>query len=1167
VVLSTLSRFVSVQYERIVVMRTLRKTLFWLVGIVVVAAVGVGFLGHHYWSNADRILHENVTDQLKKWYPELRSQIGRCRLDWSGQIHVEQFTLTLPESDHSLIDLPDTIVHLDREALINRQELIVLNLRLLQPQIEATRYPDGTWDFQKLPPLPKSDQRQSLPTCELEDAQLVLHIMREGGVPPATIVVENADLKLTPNGKRSLLIEGNARVERVGNLTIDGRINVDTKTGSLNGQLAGVKLGNELLEYAANFEPSVTEKVAAVKQRLLDEMSKAPDPMSRLPFSIAGIANAPATDPAEFRRAILSNTNVDILQASTDRMQPARGHAIPTQMLGTSNSILGLLADLDVAFNVSIPAAGTPPNVRLLVDITGGAITNTALPFPLDNLTGQVEYADQLLTIRKLTAINGPTEVDISGTLLDSDAGPSGQLNLKVKGLVCDERLRSRLSVGFRRTYDLHHPSGLLDMEVSVVSTPGGKWKSQGLLVRANRASVMHDIFPYPVHDAVGTIVQDGQDLRIDLAGRVGDRPITLRGFVRNPGPEAWVVFEVDVEDLPLDDNFYNACNPKMRSVLDSMTLRGFVDAHVRLERKPGLGQKITPSLVGYLKAGRVAFRSFPYQIENLTGKLEFDGRDWDFKDLRGTHGDALLTAAGTYKTSSGVGDLDLKVTTQEGQIDESLRLALPSHLQKLWAEFSPTGTIRRMVTDVRMIKGQPVRIALPELFINDGTANMLMFPYKLTGIEAQYAYTDGLLTIHSFDGRHAGTSVALEGTVRTEPNGDWRTTLSKLTAKNLRTDQSFQRALSPGLRSVFSAFGQDQSLNLTGFLELRGTPDPQYPITAAWEIATYLDKGQISAGLDFTDVSGRIISTGTWDGYEADVDGVLDISRLKVFETYSVFDVRGPFALKKGIFSAGSREALIPNRTDRPLDSSEQIQAKFVGGVLSINAQATTAEPTDYLARINLSHGQLKRFAQLYMESRDRLEGVMNGWMTVRGKGADPKNLTGRGQLQISPAALYEMPVVFQVLNTLTVAPQDNSFFEYGRLDFQIANEQFNFSSIDLVGSPMQLHGTGRAGFDDSIDLKFVSVLPNSRVRKRQIWIPIVSEVAGLVGGVTNLVGVVVEVSGTTSNPKTKVIPAKNLDDAFKQFVKSLKPLPLTPPKPPGLPPLAFPVQPRRGQ
>jgi len=110
-----------------------------------------------------------------------------------------------------------------------------------------------------------------------------------------------------------------------------------------------------------------------------------------------------------------------------------------------------------------------------------------------------------------------------------------------------------------------------------------------------------------------------------------------------------------------------------------------------------------------------------------------------------------------------------------------------------------------------------------------------------------------------------------------------------------------------------------------------------------------------------------------------------------------------------------------------------------------------------------------------------------------------------------------------------------------------------------------MQLHGTGTAGFDDRLNLKFVSMLPNSRLRKPRMWIPIVSEVAGLVGGVTNLVGVVVEVSGTTTNPKTRVIPAKNLDDAFKQFMQSLKPLPLTPPSPPNLPALAFPGSKRR--
>ncbi|NQV25864.1 MAG: hypothetical protein HQ518_16010 [Rhodopirellula sp.] len=1148
-------------------MRTFRRTLMWLMAMLIVAAGLAGWAAHYYWSHADRLLHEKVTELFKEWHPDLRFQLGQCRLDWSGQIHIEQFSLTLPEADQPLIDLPDTIVDLDREALVNRQEVVVLNLRLLQPHIEATRFPDGTWDFHQLPALPTSDKRQSLPTVTLQNARLILHIMKADSVHPATITVDRADLKLTPNGKRSLLIEGDAQLAHVGHLKIDGRLNVDTKTGSLNGQLTDVALGKGLLEYAASFDSSVTEKVAAVKQRLLDEMQKPPNPESRSPFSIAGLANTPSTDFVEFRPATSRNTNVEIRQTSGSRMLPARSHAIPVQMVGDPTSILGLLANLDVAFNVSVPTPESTPDVRLLVDIKSGAITNTALPFPLDNLTGQVEYTNRLLTIRKLTAVNGPTEIDISGSLLESDAGPTGQVNLKIKGLVCDERLRSRLSVGFGKIYDVHNPSGLLDMEVSVVGTPGGKWTPQGLLVRANHASVIHEIFPYPVHEAVGTIVQDGRDLRIDMAGRVGDRPITLKGFVRNPGPEAWVVFEIDVDDLPLDDDFYNACNLKMRSVLESMNLRGFADAHVRLERKPGPDHKMTPSMVGYLKAGTMAFHSFPYQVQNLTGKLEFDGHDWDFTELRGTHDEALLSATGTYKTSTGTNDLQLSVTTLEARIDDSLRMALPQHLQNLWQEFSPGGKIRRLVTNVRMLKGQPVRITLPEIQIDEGTANLRMFPYELTGIKANYAFADGLLTIHSFNGRHGATSVALEGTVRTEPNGDWRTTLSKWSARNLITDAAFQRALSPGLRSVFSAFGPDQALNLAGFLELRGTPDPKYPVTAAWEIATYLEKGQINAGLDFTDVSGRIISTGTWDGYEADADGILDLSSLKVFDKYVLHDVRGPFALKNGIFSAGSREALIPNGTNPPIDSSEQIQARFVGGVLSINSQATTTQPTEYVARINLSHGQLKRFSQLYMQSRDRLEGVMNGWMTVSGKGAQPKNLTGRGQLQISPAALYEMPVVFQVLNTLTAAPQDNSFFEYGRVDFQIADEQFNFSSIDLVGSPMQLHGTGRAGFDDSLNLKFVSVLPNSRLRKPQVWIPVVSEVAGLVGGVTNLVGVVVEVTGTTSNPNTKVIPAKNLDDAFKQFVRSIKPLPLTPPGPPVIPPFAFPGTPRRAQ
>lgn len=1140
--------------------RTIRKTCLWLFAILTAAAIGLGIVGYRFWANADQILHKHVETAIAEWYPEANFELGRFKLDWLGRIHVEQFSLTLPESDKPLIDLPDTVVDLDRDALIHRQEAVVLNLKFLQPQIEVTRLADGTWDFQNLPPIPRSGKRSSLPTCDLNNARLVVNVVRPGQQTPATLIIDNADIKLTPNGKRSLLLDGAARLEHIGQLAINGRVNIDTKTGSLEGRLVGVELGDELLQYASSFAPSIQQKVTALEKRLLQEMRKEPDPAAKSPFSIAGIADEPMPGISNTLPASTGNSSVQILQAAGSQSSRGRGHSIPTSRLGASDSILGLLASLDISFRATVPAVGAEPDVDLAVNVTDGQLTNTALPFPFDNLRGQIEYNDQQLTIRKLTATNGPTQFGINGSIYSPSEQPAGQVNLKLKNLHCDERLRSRLSVGFGRVYDIHHPSGSIDLEVSLVSNSGGKWMPQGLLVRANHAAIAHDIFPYPVTEAVGTIAQDGSDLRIDMMGKAGDRPISLKGFVRDPGPNARIVFEIDVEDLPLDDTFLTACNPKLQNVLTSMNLTGLVDAHWRLERTPERGPKMVPSLVGFLKQGTMAFRSFPYGVTDLSGRLDFDGLDWKFTELQGRHGEAHLHAEGSYTRSAGQGDLNLTVTTEDADIDESLRSALPSHLKKLWAEFSPAGKIKRVVTKVRMQEGQPARITLPELHVVNGRSLMKMFPYELTDINATYEYADGLLKILSWQGRHNDTQLSGEGTIRTEKNGDWRTTLNRWSAKNLRTDESFQRALSPGLKEVFSAFDTQQILNMTGFLELRGTTDPKFPITAAWEIATDLQRSRVSAGMDFTDVYGRVISTGTWDGYKADVDGIMDIGRLKIFDKYVLYDVRGPFSLKDGIISIGSREALRSNQSNRAVDSSEQINARFVGGVLTVNGQATSEEPSDYEVRVNLSHGQLKRFAQLYMNSRDRLEGVMNGWVTLQGRGPDAGTLKGRGQLQISPAALYEAPVVFQVLNTLTATPQDNSFFEYARVDFQIADEKFNFSAIDLVGSPMQLHGTGTAGFDDSLDLKFVSMLPNSRLRKPQVWIPIVSEVAGLVGGVTNLVGVVVEVSGTKTNPQTKVIPAKNLDDAFKQFVRSLKPLPLTPPSPPTLPSLAFP-------
>ena len=125
------------------------------------------------------------------------------------------------------------------------------------------------------------------------------------------------------------------------------------------------------------------------------------------------------------------------------------------------------------------------------------------------------------------------TKLRIDGKLEGRDEGYPGRIELTVHNIACDERLRSRLSAGFGRIYDQHHPTGELNMHAFLLHE-GGRWRPEGLLVSAKDCSVIHDAFPYPVEHANGSITQQGRDLIIDLRGMAGGRPISLEGTVTN---------------------------------------------------------------------------------------------------------------------------------------------------------------------------------------------------------------------------------------------------------------------------------------------------------------------------------------------------------------------------------------------------------------------------------------------------------------------------------------------------------------------------------------------------------------------------------------------------------------------------------------------------------
>ena len=1134
--------------------RTVRKTgkrIFWILLILLVAVLAGGA---YLWSRCDELLHTAIVDSVKKWAPEVKVEFGRCRLDWLGSVHVERFNLTLPDETAPFIDLPDTILDIDREALIQRQEVVIESLRLVRPRLEVTQNADGTWSFQKLPPLPKSNKRSSLPKCIFEKAQITVHVehpaVGDSDIKRGTVLLDNVNLTLTPNGKRNFLIDGNINIDQVGQLKLQGRLNVDSKTGMVVGRLSGVTIGRDLVAYASSIHPPVAGQIAKLESALRNEMLKEPDPEQRSAYSFAGIArkNIPRQDSAA-ALGLKTDSAESVAAIENEKLSGAFPHRIPVEWIGAENSVLGLLAKLDVAFKFEKPLANESPRIHLIADITDGELTNTALPFPLVDLTSKIEITNEKLILHHFTGVNGPTVVKLSGTVFNQKPVPTGKVKFKVKNVICDQRLSDRLSIATGKLYEKINPNGLYDMELSF-SEKDGRWKLHDFVMSTKNGGAVHQDFPYPVTRAKGTVRQDGRDLYVTMNGIAGGQPVSLSGFVKKSGDTSWSKFEIGLNDIPIDQVLLDAAPPGFKNSVDVMNLRGKLSGTVVFEKQPSWQINVM-RVDGMLTDADMLYRDFPYFVDRMNGKISFDGRDWHFKDIVGFHDKTKLTTNGVFGKLNSKDVLDIGIQVENAPIDKALYDALSDPLKQVWTDYRPEGTITKSLCKINWVVGEEPDIRLPVVEIVNGKALPKSFPYQLTDINATYEWNPGRLDIHAFKAKHKKTDLDVEAYVDLKPNGDWRFYVSKFKAANLFPDDEFLAALEPGVRDVFSAFDKQHPLQLQGLIVLRGVADPRIPVTAGWHTATDLSGGDVSMGMDFYDTAGRIESRGSWDGYKLNVVGSLNMSRASVQESMKLrlHDIKGPFRVVNNQFIGGSANAFSNSNVAAPIQPQDQITAKFIGGKLTTNVVVPLEGNEKFDVRINLSSGELERFDQLYLQSRERLQGKVNGW--VRLAGTDEKDMTGRGQLQISPASIYKLPVVLQVLKSLQFnANTDDSAFKYARADFRIAREQFLFDAVDLVGSQLQLQGRGIADFEGRLNMTFVSMLPRPETRP-QIRIPLVSQAAGFFSGVTDLVNVVVQVKGTVENPDTNILPGNNLDNAVKRFIDSIKPLPLNPAAP----------------
>jgi hypothetical protein len=1078
-------------------MKTLVKTLLWMLVLLATAA----YVGHRYfvrmWNSRDALFKQQVLAGLQKWLPDADLELEAVRYDFGHEVLLTGLRVTPPHGHAAIVHLPETVIHIQREMLLERQLLDVQKVVLKSPRLEFVRGRDGRWNWQAFE-LPQSDDKGCLPEVVIEDGTIVLRVEQSPGVLAGVLVLEHVDVDLLPSGKRQYLITATSRCEHTGNIRLTGRWHIDQHTGQIDGEFTQIHAGQELVGIAASFVPEVRTTLAEWETKFREFLNRPAALGSTSPFSMP-----------------------------TDQATAESGEPIS---VGAADSILGLKAEFNLTLRVARPDANSSPMFRVSMNIADGEVTNPVLPFPLGRLNGELYADNDQIVIKNLTAQNGATKVTIDGKLEGRAEGFPGRLEVTVDNVACDQRLRSRLSAGFGRMYDQTNPIGDLDLHAFLVYD-GQRWRPEGLLATAKDCSVIHDAFRYPVEQVNGTVRQEGRDLIVDMQGLASGRPISLTGTVVNPGPEATVMLTVRATDLPINKTFLEACHPQLRAAIEKLRLSGRLSGEVRLAKAPR--QPFVPRIDVTIRDGAIAYEQFQYDVSGITGRLLAIGPHFEFQELVGQHGSVRITAAGSFqKLNPQTSELKLRIGAQGAALDESLYRAVPTSIRRLWAEFRPTGTID-VITDVEWITNRPAVITMPSLEWKRGSLTLKSLPYPLSDAQGSFTYGPDdrgqpRVLVKSLTARHGEMQLAASGWSVIEPDGEWRAHLDHFVVENLTPDREFLDAHDalPGLKQLFSNFDPQQPLKLEGVLDFRGANEPETPITAAWDIDTYFSGGAIRTGLDFKNLRGKVRSRGTWDGSEVNVRGDVELSSARILD-YDLADVRGPFRVYKGtlMFGAGDtlRQRPVGTLTDR-----DRLTAKVFGGTLLMDGAVSLTDNPHYRVQMQLRDGSLEKFAAQHAPKQRDLRGVLNGWVSLEGQGSNADAVRGQGQLQISPAALLDMPVVLQMYRGLSLTPPENYAFNYALLDFRIQYSRFIFNNIRLDGSTLSFLGSGTVDFDSNVNLKMYSMLP-----RNQIPIPLLHE---LVGEATKG-WVQIDVTGKLSQPKTNVKAASPLDDALRNL------------------------------
>jgi len=792
--------------------------------------------------------------------------------------------------------------------------------------------------------------------------------------------------------------------------------------------------------------------------------------------------------------------------------------ALPPDVLNIWDdlTITGGLAD--VVYRLMVHRPDGIPHAEHSLDIQVREVSGSYKehPYPVKSISGRIRVESQKWIEKKL----GYVTLDLTGTAGSGNVSISGRVPLAPNPKWGDvpqrdarledaaERLRPDLAIMARDVLinytgrraippdvldvvDLFEPEGKVDVDILLKFENDKKLEvtSRKVIVGLRGNTVSLDELPYPVVELTGRIEWDGELIKlVDLKGLSNKAVVNITGLIdphdRSANPRRDIF--VAAQDVQLDDRSIEALPPEVCGVVASLCPEGKVNlsAHLKLlgdDRLATVPQWVKVELLGV----RARADAFPYQMKDITGRVEWRDGNVKFVGVRGFADEAEVSIAGEVKIGAheGADAIDthnVVVTARRVPLDDRLRMALEEQHREVWDEFYPSGHVN--VVCMLRLGGDEGEQVVRKIIIDldHCEAEYGGFPYPLERITGRIVFDGGRVLAENVTGYSGTGLVRINGRLYTDADENAETAhVNRLHvhAWGVPFDMSLKHAL------------PTESMDVLGKLDNAGNIDASLHL--AWENESSM---RITRGSTIT-------------------------TRGLMFRTFPMPDITFALTVDDDTISLG------------------EMAGTFYGGTVKGKANYARKDEA-FDMQLSAYNVDIKQFNTDKGLIDQDVRGMLTSTLSLKGQGAKTDALCGSAEIDINSGQLANIPffakLVMELINLKW--PGGNAITD-ASMNCKLEDGKIEFDEIILTGTSVPITGAGSITLDGNIDLLF-----NTSRKSREgllASIPLVGPLMNdIVTGVRNFI-IQVRVTGTLSKPEPRAQPFNPIVSPFNSFVK----------------------------